>query len=76
MRSRERDVPGCFLGEDENECTPIKIGVATNTGSRKRNLQTGHPLELCLQGWIDEAEIVQLKRRRHRHLCAMHVRGE
>lgn len=34
-------MPVYFIGEHENGCSPIKIGVAKNIEARKRNLQTG-----------------------------------
>lgn len=43
-------MPVYFIGEDENGCNPIKIGVAKSIEARKRNLQTGYPLELRLLG--------------------------
>ncbi len=49
-------MPVYFIGEDENECSPIKIGVAKNIAVRKRNLQTGNPLGLRLLGWIDTVD--------------------
>jgi hypothetical protein len=49
-------VPVYFIGEDENGCSPIKIGVAKNIEARQRNLQTGNPLELRLLGWIEATD--------------------
>jgi hypothetical protein len=69
-------VPVYFLGENENRCNPIKIGVAKNIEGRKPNLQTGNPLELRLLGWIEAADAFQLERQLHYHFRATHVRGE
>lgn len=46
----EHEVPVYSLGEQKNGRNPIKIGVAKNIEARKRNLQTGNPLELRLLG--------------------------
>jgi hypothetical protein len=69
-------VPVYFLGEDENGCSPIKIGVAKNIEVRARNLQTGNPLKLRLLGWIETPEVFQLEANLKRHFNAMRVRGE
>ena len=53
-------MPVYFIGEDENGCSPIKIGVAKNIEARQRNLQTGNPLELRLLGWIEATDAFQL----------------
>lgn len=45
-------MPAYFLSEDEDGCSPIKIGVAKNIEVRKRNLQISNPLELRLLGCI------------------------
>lgn len=73
---KERVVPVYFIGEDENGCSPIKIGVAKNIDARKRNLQTGNPLELRLLGWIEAADPFQLERHLHQRFGATQVRGE
>lgn len=65
-----------FIGEDENGCCRIKIGVAKNIEARKRNLQTGNPLELRLLGWIETADAFQLERALHKRFVATRVRGE
>ena len=49
-------MPVYFLGEDENGCSPVKIGIAKNIEARKRDLQTGNPLELRLLGWIETVD--------------------
>jgi hypothetical protein len=69
-------VPVYFLGEDENGCSPIKIGVAKNIEGRKRNLQTGNPLKLRLLGWIETPEDFKLEGDLKRHFDASRVRGE
>lgn len=65
-----------FIGEDENGCTLIKIGVAKNIEAHKRNLQTGNPLDLRLLGWIDTTDAFQLERHLYRYFGATHVLGE
>lgn len=69
-------MPVYFIGEYEDGCTSIKIGVAKNIARRKRNLQTGNPLELQLLGWINTGESFQLEQRLHQNFKARHVRGE
>lgn len=69
-------MPVYFLGEDENGCSPIKIGVAKNIEVRTRNLQTGNPLNLRLLGWIETPEVFQLEANLKRHFKATRVRGE
>jgi hypothetical protein len=65
-----------FLGEDENGCSPVKIGVAKNIVARKRNLQTGNPLELRLLGWIEATDDFGLEAQLKRHFDAARGRGE
>jgi Meiotically up-regulated gene 113 len=65
-----------FLGEDENGCSPIKIGVARNIAHRRRNLQTGNPLVLKLLGWIEADEDFQLEATLKRQFKAKRRRGE
>ena len=69
-------MPVYFIGEAENGCTQIKIGVAKNIEVRKRNLQTGNPLELKLLGWIDTTDSFQLERHLYEHFGAARLRGE
>jgi hypothetical protein len=69
-------VPVYFLGEDEKGCSHIKIGVAKNIEARKRNLQTGNPLELRLLGWIETADEFGLEARLKNELKAVRSRGE
>ena len=69
-------MPVYFIGESESGCSPIKIGVAKNIASRKRNLQTGNPSELKLIGWIETADAFKLERSLHQHFESTHVRGE
>lgn len=69
-------MPVYFLGEDENGCSPIKIGVAKNIERRKSALQTGNPLELRLLGWITSGDDFQLERELHRHFAHVRARGE
>ena len=69
-------MPVYFIGEDENGCSPIKIGVAKNIEARQRNLHTGNPLELRLLGWIEATDAFQLERELHKHFGSTHVRGE
>ncbi|MCU7213677.1 GIY-YIG nuclease family protein [Pseudomonas sp. VE 196-7] len=69
-------MPVYFIGEDENGCSPIKIGVAKNIAERKRNLQTGNPLVLKLLGWIEVANSFELERQFHQHFKSAHARGE
>jgi Meiotically Up-regulated Gene 113 (MUG113) protein len=69
-------VPVYFLGEDENRCSPIKIGVAKNIEGRKRNLQTGNPLELRLLGWIQTSDDFGLEAQLKKHFLAVRGRGE
>ncbi|MFG1352693.1 GIY-YIG nuclease family protein [Xanthobacter autotrophicus] len=68
-------MPINFIGEDENGCSPIKIREAKNIEARKRNLQTGNPLELRLLGWIEAADAFQLERHLHQNFGSTHVRG-
>lgn len=69
-------MPVHFIGEDENGCSSIKIGVAKNIAERKRNLQTGNPLVLKLLGWIEVANAFELERQFHQHFKSAHARGE
>ncbi|RMB02745.1 GIY-YIG nuclease family protein [Eilatimonas milleporae] len=69
-------MPVYFIGEDENGCSPIKIGVTNNIKARKRNLQTGNPLCLLLLGWINAVNPFQLERRLHQYFRGTQVRGE
>ncbi|WP_349975063.1 GIY-YIG nuclease family protein [Pseudomonas sp. WHRI 8519] len=69
-------MPVYFIGEDENGCSPIKIGVAKNIAERKRNLQTGNPLYLKLLGWIEVANAFELERQLHQHFKSARARGE
>lgn len=69
-------MPVYFLGEDENGCSPIKIGVAKNIEARTRNLQTGNPLRLRLLGWIESSEVFQVENHLKRHFNSRSVRGE
>lgn len=69
-------MPVYFIGEYENGCCPIKIGVARDIQVRQRNLQTGNPLELRLLGWIDAVDSFQLERQLHQHFNASRGRGE
>ncbi|HFT7414450.1 GIY-YIG nuclease family protein [Stenotrophomonas maltophilia] len=69
-------MPVYFIGEDENGCCPIKIGVAKNIAERKRNLQTGNPLVLKLLGWIEVADAFELERQLHQHFKSARSRGE
>ncbi|SDP98588.1 GIY-YIG nuclease family protein [Ectopseudomonas guguanensis] len=69
-------MPVYFIGESESKCCPIKIGVAKNIDARKRNLQTGNPLELRLLGWIEADNAFQLERHLHQHFGSTRVRGE
>jgi hypothetical protein len=71
-----RTVPVYFIGEEENGCSPIKIGVAKNIEGRKRNLQTGNPLNLRLLGWINTGDTFELERNLHDHFSGRRVRGE
>ena len=64
------------MGEDENGCSPIKIGVAKNIAERKRNLQTGNPLVLKLLGWIEVTNAFELERQFHQHFKLAHSRCE
>lgn len=73
---KETDMPIYFIGVDESRCTPIKIGVAKNIERRKRNLQTGNPLELRLLGWIETADPFQLEKNLHERFGAARDRGE
>ena len=65
-----------FLGQDENSCSPIKIGVARDIQRRKRALQTGNPLELRLLGWIEADDDFHLERLLKKHFGAARTRGE
>lgn len=65
-----------FIGEEENGCCRIKIGVAKNIKARKRNLQTGNPLQLRLLGWIETTDVFQFERELHKRFVANRVRGE
>lgn len=69
-------MPVYFLGEWENGCSPIKIGVAKNIVRRQRALQTGNPQELRLLGWIETSDDFQLERQLHKYFEATHARGE
>lgn len=69
-------MPVYFIGENENGCAPIKIGVAKNIETRKRNLQTGNPLELRLLGWVETTDPFRLERDLHQRFRACHLRGE
>lgn len=69
-------MPVYFLGEDENGCSPIKIGVAKNIDRRKQPLQTGNPLELRLLGWIKSDDDFQLERQLQKHFEPVRARGE
>lgn len=69
-------MPVYFIGEIENGCFSIKIGVAKDIEARKRNLQTGNSLELRLLGWINSADAFQLERHLHQKFEANRVRGE
>ncbi len=69
-------MPVYFLGEDENGCSPIKIGVAKNIEKRTRNLQTGNPSTLQLLGWIEAAADFKLEGDLKRRFDAARVRGE
>lgn len=55
-------MPVYFIGEDENGCSPFKVGVAKDIGRRKSALQTGNPLELRLLGWITSADDFKTER--------------
>ncbi|WP_287378652.1 GIY-YIG nuclease family protein [Mesorhizobium sp.] len=69
-------MPVYFLGEDENGCSPIKIGVAKNIEKRTRDLQTGNPSTLRLLGWIEASEDLKLEGDLKRRFDAARVRGE
>ena len=69
-------MPVYFLGEDDNGCSPIKVGVAKDIGRRKSDLQTGNPLELKLLGWITSADDFETERDLHRRLASRRGRGE
>lgn len=69
-------MPVYFLGEDENGCTPIKIGVAKDITRRRRALQTGNPLELRLLGWIVSDDDFGLERELHQWFEHQRARGE
>ncbi len=70
-------MPVYFLGEAENNCSPIKIGMTRgNIELRKRNLQTGNPLKLLLLGWIETPEAIQLEKQIHKRFEATRGRGE
>lgn len=69
-------MPVYFIGENENGCSPIKIGVAKNIDARKRNLQTGNPLELRLLGWITSDDDFQLERQLHGRFKFARTRGD
>lgn len=69
-------MPVYFIGQQENGCTPIKIGVAKDIEARKRNLQTGNPLQLRLLGWIEAENAFHLERHLHQYFHSAHVRGE
>ncbi|HCL66757.1 MAG TPA: hypothetical protein DIC56_18355 [Rhizobium sp.] len=69
-------MPVYFIGEDENGCSPIKVGVAKDIGRRKSDLQTGNPLELKLLGWITSADDFKTERDLHRRLASRRGRGE
>lgn len=47
-----------------------------NIEARKRDLQTGNPLELSLLGWINTIDTFQLERCLHQYFRTSHVRGE
>jgi hypothetical protein len=69
-------MPVYFLSEDENGCSPIKIGIARNIEVRKRNLQNGNPFELRLLGWIDTADVFEVEPRLLQRFAALRVRDE
>jgi hypothetical protein len=69
-------MPVYFIGEDENGCSPVKVGVARDIGRRKSDLQTGNPLELKLLGWITAADDFKTERDLHRRLATRRGRGE
>jgi hypothetical protein len=69
-------MPVYFLGDDDNGCSPIKIGVAKNIEARTRNLQTGNSLKLRLLGWIVTPNDFRFERDLKRHFDAARVRGE
>lgn len=69
-------MPVYFIGEEDNGCSPIKIGVAKNIEARKRGLQTGNSSELRLLGWINTKATFEIERRLHEHFRATRVRGE
>jgi hypothetical protein len=69
-------VPVYFIGENENGCSPVKIGIAKDIERRKRDLQTGNPLKLRLLGWIETEDSFQLERQLHLQFEAATVRGE
>ncbi|MER8929781.1 GIY-YIG nuclease family protein [Mesorhizobium sp. M0700] len=69
-------MPVYFIGEDENGCSPIKVGVAKDIGRRKSALQTGDPLELRLLGWITSADDFGTERDLHQRLASRRGRGE
>lgn len=69
-------MPVYLIGEDENGCSPVKIGVAKNIEVRQRNLQTGNPLLLRILGWIETPDAFQLERELHDQFAATRVRGE
>lgn len=65
-----------FLGEAENLCRTIKIGVAKNIIVRRRNLQTGNPLELKLLGWLKAEDDFALEAILKERFKDRKVRGE
>lgn len=69
-------MPVYFLGEDENGCSPIKIGVAKDIARRKRALQIGNPLELRLLGWIICDDDFHLERQLQKRFRRVQTRGE
>jgi hypothetical protein len=67
-------LPVCFLGEDEDLRSPIKVGVAKDIGRRKSDLQSGNPLELKLHGWITSADNFEAERDLRRRLASGKLR--
>jgi len=65
-----------FFGEDENNCSPIKIGFTNDLRRRMRTLQTGNPLELKLLGWIVSDDDSELERDLHQRFESRRSRGE
>ena len=67
-------MPVYFIGQEDHGPFAIKIGKAKNIQKRRKQLQTGNPVELKILGWLLSDNDLVLEKQLHQSF--RHARGQ